>query len=458
MAQYEQKSIFNEEKTSNIPLAERMRPRVLSEFIGQRHIIYDGSLLCRAIKADKLGSCIFWGAPGTGKTSLANVIANTTGSHFEKLNAVSSGVADAKKIIDEATRRFNAYGQKTYLLLDECHRWNKAQSDCMLPAIEKGVITLIGSTTENPYVSMTRAIVSRCRVFEFLPLTADDIRDGLKQALKRDVVLSRRKIVIDPDALDYIAETAAGDMRSAYNALELAVMTTDMDSDGSVRVTKLSASQSMQKKALSVDTGMYYDMISAFIKSMRGSDPNAAMFWFERLLEAGTDPLLLARRIVIHASEDVGLADPMALVVATSALTAFQNIGLPEGRIPLTEAILYICNCPKSNSVVSTLDAATACAKDHPTARVPSYLMDMNFPRGTEEVDGAAYKYPHNYGGWVKQQYLPDDVKDEVFFTPTGNGQDTGCRQPKTGKFNVPEGQQAGCPQQKKLGIEVKND
>ena len=434
MAQYEQNSIFENEKISNIPLAERMRPKVLSEFIGQPHLVYDGSLLCRAIKADKLGSCIFWGAPGTGKTSLANVIANTTGSHFEKLNAVSSGVSDAKKIIDEATKRFNAYGQKTYLLLDECHRWNKAQSDCMLPAIEKGYITLIGSTTENPYVSMTRAIVSRCRVFEFLPLTTEDIKRGLTDALNRDKVLSRRKIVLDDDALDYIAETASGDMRSAFNALELAVITTDIDSDGAVHVTRLIASQSMQKKALSVDTGMYYDMISAFIKSMRGSDPNAAMFWFERLLEAGTDPLLLARRIVIHASEDVGLADPMALVVATSALTAFQNLGLPEGRIPLTEAILYICNCPKSNTVVNTLYAAEGSAKNHPTARVPRYLMDENYPRGTEEIDQPAYKYPHNYGGWVEQQYLPDEVKDDVYFVPSGIGLDTGCRQSKKTK------------------------
>ena len=434
MPQYEQNSIFQQEKTANVPLAERMRPKVLSEFIGQSHIIYDGSLLCRAIKADKLGSCIFWGAPGTGKTSLANVIANTTGSHFEKLNAVSSGVADAKKIIDEATRRFNAYGQKTYLLLDECHRWSKAQSDCVLPAIEKGVITFIGSTTENPYVSMTRAIVSRCRVFEFLPLTKKDILQGLRDALKRDVVLSRRKIVVDDDALDYIAEICGGDLRNAYNALELAVITTDMDSEGTVRVDKLTASQSMQKRALSVDTGMYYDMISAFIKSMRGSDANAAMFWFERLLEAGTDPLLLARRIVIHAAEDVGLADPMALVVATSALTAFQNIGLPEGRIPLSEAILYICNCPKSNSVVSTLEAATACAVQHPAARVPSYLMDKNFSRDTETPDAIPYKYPHNYGGWVEQQYLPDEVKDQVFFQPSGNGADIGCRQPKKDK------------------------
>ncbi|MCM1533576.1 MAG: replication-associated recombination protein A [Corallococcus sp.] len=434
MAQYEQNSIFENEKITNIPLAERMRPRVLSQFIGQKHLIYDGSLLCRAIKADKLGSCIFWGVPGTGKTSLANVIANTTGSHFEKLNAVSSGVSDAKKIIDEATKRFNAYGQKTYLLLDECHRWSKAQSDCVLPAIEKGYITFIGSTTENPYVSMTRAIVSRCRVFEFLPLTKEDIVDGLKQALKRDAVLSKMTVVVDDDAFDYIAETASGDMRNAYNALELAALTTDVGADGSIRITKTIASQSMQKKALSIDTGTYYDMISAFIKSMRGSDANAAMFWFERLIEAGTDPLLLARRIVIHASEDVGLADPMALPVAVAALTAFQNIGLPEGRIPLSEAILYICNCPKSNSVVNALGSATAAAKNNPSARVPSYLMDANYPRTTEDVDSVAYKYPHNYGGWVEQQYLPNEVKDEVYYVPSGNGADIGCRQSKNRK------------------------
>ena len=431
MVQYEQNSIFETQKTHNIPLAERMRPKVLSQFIGQSHIIYDGSLLCRAIRADKLGSCIFWGTPGTGKTSLANIIANSTGSHFEKLNAVSSGVADAKKIIDEATKRFNAYGQKTYLMLDECHRWNKAQSDCVLPAIEKGIITFIGSTTENPYVSMTRAIVSRCRVFEFLPLTQADIIKGLKDALARDVILSKQKITVDQDALEYIAETCAGDMRNAFNALELATLTTDMDKDGTIHVTKLVASQSMQRKALSVDTGMYYDMISAFIKSMRGSDANAAMFWFARLLEAGTDPLLLARRIVIHASEDVGLADPQALVVATSALTAFQNLGLPEGRIPLTEAILYICKAPKSNSVVETLASATDCAINNPSARGPSYLMDQSYSRDTETLDGVPYKYPHNYGGWVEQQYLPDEVADQVFFHPTGNGQATGCRQPK---------------------------
>ncbi|MCM1042956.1 MAG: replication-associated recombination protein A [Corallococcus sp.] len=431
MAIYSQNSMFENEKLNNIPLAERMRPNVLNEFIGQSHLIYDGSLLCRAIKADRLGSCIFWGAPGTGKTSLANIIANTTGGYFEKLNAVSSGVADAKKVIEEASRRFNTYGQRTYLLLDECHRWSKAQSDCVLPAIEKGIITFIGSTTENPYVSMTRAIVSRCRVFEFKPLTTADIKRGLLLALEKDSVLKGLKVSATPEAINYIADVCAGDLRNAFNALELASVTTQPNKDGVIVVDEVTASQSMQKKVLSVDKQMYYDMISAFIKSMRGSDANAAMFWFERLIEAGTDPMLLARRIVIHASEDVGLADPMALVVATSAMTAFQNIGLPEGRINLTEAILYICNAPKSNSVVEALDAAQADASKYPQAEVPSYLADKNFARDTETVGEVPYKYPHNYGGWVEQQYLPDVVKDKVYYRPSGNGQDIGCRQPK---------------------------
>lgn len=434
MQNYQQTSMFNDEKTTNTPLAERMRPRVLSEFIGQSHLIYDGSLLCRAIMADKLGSCIFWGTPGTGKTSLANIIANTTGSHFEKLNAVSSGVADAKKVIDEATVRFNRYGQKTYLLLDECHRWNKAQSDCMLPAIEKGIITFIGSTTENPYVSMTRAIVSRCRVFEFKPLTAEDVKKGLRQAIAKDKLLRQLNVVATDDAINHVAQVSAGDMRTAYNALELAVLTTQPNANGQIVVDKLTASQSMQKKALSVDTQMYYDMLSAFIKSMRGSDANAAMFWFERLIEAGVDPMLLARRIVVHASEDVGLADPMALVVATSAMTAFQNIGLPEGQIPLTQAILYICNAPKSNSVTEALYSAKEDAVNNPHLQVPSYLCDKNYPKDTETVGQIPYKYPHNYGGWVEQQYLPNELKDKVYYTPTGNGQDIGCRQSKNKK------------------------
>ncbi|MBR2974277.1 MAG: replication-associated recombination protein A, partial [Clostridia bacterium] len=317
------------------------------------------------------------------------------------------------------------------LLLDECHRWNKAQSDSMLPAIEKGIITFIGSTTENPYVSMTRAIVSRCRVFEFKPLTAADVAKGLRLALAKDKVLVAMQVEATDQAISYIADVAAGDMRTAYNALELAVLTTQPNDKGKVVVDKLTASQSMQKKALSVDTQMYYDMLSAFIKSMRGSDANGAMFWFERLIEAGVDPMLLARRIVVHSSEDVGLADPMALVVATSALTALQSIGLPEGRIPLTQAILYICNAPKSNSVVEALYSAEEDAQSNPSLQVPSYLCDRNYPKDTETVDQIPYKYPHNYGGWVEQQYLPTELKDKQYYRPTGNGQDTGCRQKK---------------------------
>lgn len=421
--------MFDNIKQSNIPLAERMRPSVLSQFVGQSHMIFEGSLLCRAIIADKLGSCIFWGPPGTGKTTLANIIANSTGSHFVKLNAVSSGVADAKKVIDDAIKAFNAYGQRTFLLLDECHRWSKAQSDCVLPAVEKGYITFIGSTTENPYVSMTRAIVSRCRVFEFLPLTTQDIEKGLRRALATDKVLGNMNVTATEEAIEYLAQMCSGDMRNAYNALELACLTTNANEDGKVVVDKLTASQSMQKKRHTVDNQMYYDMISAFIKSMRGSSVEGAMFWFARLIEAGCDPMLLARRIVIHASEDVGLADPQALVVAVSALTALQNIGLPEARIPMTQAIMYICNAPKSNSVVETLYSAVELARDNPLAAVPVHLQDKNFPRESDSKQTIAYKYPHNYGGYVQQQYLPDELVGQQFYTPTNNGEDIGLKQ-----------------------------
>lgn len=412
------------------PLAERMRPRVLSEFVGQKHLIYQNSLLSRAIRADKLGSCIFWGPPGCGKTTLANVIANSTEAVFEKLNAVTSGVADAKKIIEEAAKRKLTYGKKTYLMLDECHRWSKAQSDCVLSAIEEGTIIFIGSTTENPYYSMTPAIVSRCRVFEFLPLDAEDVKTGINRALRESKGYGDLNVELDEDALDYISVFCGGDLRNAYNALELAVLTSKADENGVIRITRQDVVDSMQTKPLSVDRQHYYDMISAFIKSMRGSDPDAAMFWFCRLIESGCDPVMLARRIVICAAEDVGLADPMALVVASSALTAFLNVGLPEGRLPLTEAVLYIANAPKSNSCETTLGNATAGARKHSTARVPSHLMDQTFSRGTD-TKYANYKYPHSYGGWVEQQYLPDEAKNEVYYEPTLNGQDSGNKNDK---------------------------
>lgn len=403
------------------PLAERMRPRTLDEFLGQGKIVGQGSLLRRAIAADKLGSCIFYGPPGTGKTTLANIIAENTNASFVKLNAVTSGVADAKKVIDEARDRLRMYGKRTYLLLDECHRWNKAQSDSVLQAIEQGYIIFIGSTTENPYVSMTRAIVSRCRIFSFSRLSDKDIRAGLERAVKdKERGLGNMNLEVSDEAISHLAWASAGDMRTALNALELAALTTHADSDGVIRVGKDEAEQSIQQKALSMTEDMYYDMISAFIKSMRGSDSNAALYWAERLIEAGCDPMLIGRRIMIHACEDVGMADPNAIVVATSCVQAFEKIGLPEGRIPLAEGIIYVSEAPKSNKVVEALGGAENAVKNVKHETVPLYLRDPNYKGDDEKVSG--YKYPHSYGGWVKQQYLPDEIKDAVFYEPTENG------------------------------------
>lgn len=401
------------------PLAERMRPRSLDEFIGQNKIVGEGSLLRRAISADRLGSCIFYGPPGTGKTTLAHIIAQNTNANFVKLNAVTSGVADAKKVIEEAKDLLRLYGKRTYLLLDECHRWNKAQSDSVLQAIEQGYIIFIGSTTENPYAAMTRAIVSRCRVFEFSRLTDTDIEKGLKAALSdRERGLGDMNLEVSDEAVKHLAWAAVGDLRTALNALELAAITTHPDTDGVVRVDKQVAEQSIQRKALGFDESMYYDIISAFIKSMRGSDSNAAVYWAERLIEAGADPMLIARRAVIHAAEDVGMADPQALVVAVSAMHAFEKIGLPEGRIPLTEAIIYVSEAPKSNRVVVALERAEKAVKEIRHESVPVYLRDPNYKK--EKIGG--YKYPHDYGGWVEQQYLPDEIKDKVFYEPTDHG------------------------------------
>ncbi|MEG2687780.1 MAG: replication-associated recombination protein A [Clostridia bacterium] len=402
------------------PLAERMRPTSMSEFVGQERIVGEGSLLRRAIAVDKLGSCIFYGPPGTGKTTLANIIAENTNANFVKLNAVTCGVADAKKVIEEARERLRVYGKRTYLLLDECHRWNKAQSDSVLQAIEQGYIVFIGSTTENPYVSMTRAIVSRCRVFSFQPLCEKDILAGLNRAIcDKNKGLGNIKLQIDDEALKHLAWASGGDMRTALNALELAALTTHADENGVIKIGKSEAEQSIQQKSLSFDESMYYDIISAFIKSMRGSDSNAALYWGMRLIDAGCDPMLIARRIVIHASEDVGMADPNALVVAVSAMTAYEKLGLPEGRLPLAEGIVYVAEAPKSNKVYVALESATEAVKTVKRENVPIYLRDQNYKSLDEK--SSAYKYPHDFGGWV-EQYLPDEIKDEIFYSPTENG------------------------------------
>lgn len=408
----------NQQNDGLKPLAERMRPQTLNEFIGQEHIVGEGSLLRRAIAADRLGSCIFYGPPGTGKTTLANIIAKNTNSHFEILNAVSSGVADAKRVIEEAKNRLMMYGKKTYLLLDECHRWNKAQSDSVLSAIEQGYIVFIGSTTENPYVSMTKAIVSRCRLFEFHSLTDKDVLKALNRAINDKRGLLDMNVVAEEGALEHLAWASGGDVRTALNALELAAVTTSASADGAIHITKEIAAQSIQKRVLSISDDNYYDMLSAFCKSLRGSDSNAGLYWAMRLIDAGCDPLLIFRRIIAHSAEDVGMANPNALVVATSALTAYEKIGMPEGTLPLAEAIICVCESEKSNSVVIARDEAERAVQTVKKEDVPVYLRDVNYKQ--EKISG--YKYPHDYGGYVEQQYLPDDLKDAKFYVPSDHG------------------------------------
>ena len=414
---------FNNNEETAKPLAERMRANSLDEFIGQKHIVAEGSLLRRAIASDRLGSCIFWGPPGCGKTTLANIIALRTNGEFIKLNAVNAGVADVKKAVEQARDNLKLYNKRTYLLLDECHRFNKTQSDSLLPAIEQGTIIFIGSTTENPYASMTPAIVSRCRVFEFKHLTKEDIIGALQMAVKsRHKGLGKKNIQVDEDAISHIAEMAAGDLRSAYNALELAALTTSPDGDGNVRVTLTDAEQSIQRKALSYNESTYYDFLSAFCKSLRGSDANAALYYAMRLLEGGCDPMLVARRLVVHSAEDVGMADPRALQIATSAMYALEKIGYPEARIPLAQAIIYVCEAEKSNSVVEAMYAAVADARNARDDNVPPHLKDTSKASPEDKAKGRKYKYPHDFGGYVEQQYLPDSLKDKIYYTPSDNG------------------------------------
>ena len=415
---------FNNFEETAKPLSERMRANNLNEFIGQKHLVAEGSLLRRAIASDRLGSCIFYGPPGCGKTTLANIIAMTTNGEFIKLNAVNSGVADVKKAVDTARDNLRLYNKRTYLMLDECHRFSKTQSDSLLPAIEKGTIIFIGSTTENPYAAMTPAIVSRCRVFEFKRLSEDEIADALKAALKNRLKgLGRMNAEADEDAIRHIARVAGGDLRTAYNALELAVSTTPKDADGVIRVRLADAEQSIQRKALSFGEDQYYDYLSAFCKSLRGSDPNAALYYANRIIEGGGDPMLVARRLVVHSAEDVGLADPRALQMTTAAMYALEKIGYPEAMIPLSEAIIYVCEAEKSNSVVEALGAAREDVKNaRDDEGVPAYLRDNSYGSKEDKAASAKYKYPHSYGWYVEQQYLPDSIKDHVYYVPKGRG------------------------------------
>lgn len=416
------------EMKKRAPLAERMRPKNFEDFVGQTHIVGKGQLLRRAIEIGQLGSVIFYGPPGTGKTTLANIVANVMKGRFEKLNAVSSGVGDAKKVIELARQEKAMFGTQTYLLLDECHRWSKAQSDCVLEAIEDGSIIFIGSTTENPYTSMTRAIVSRCRVFEFKALSTNDVLKALNKAIKdKENGFGNLPVEITGEALKHFAFMCGGDVRNALNALELAVLTTKPNSDKKIVIDIEVAEQSISQKALSLDETGFYDMLSAFCKSIRGSDADAALYYSQRMILAGVDPLVIARRLVVHTSEDIGMADSNALLLAVSALTAIEKLGAPEGLIPLSHAIIYACEAEKSNSVILAMDAAKEDALNTRDDSVPAHLKnhkDINNPN-------AQYKYPHNFGGYVKQQYLPTSIKNHIYYKPSQNGREKNLKRKK---------------------------
>lgn len=414
--------LFSMEETA--PLADRMRPRDLSEFIGQEHLVGPGRLLRRAIEADRLTSSIFFGPPGCGKTTLASIIAGATKAAFVQLNAVTSGVADVREVIKAAQERRSLYGQPTYLLLDECHRWSKAQSDSILPAIERGTIRFIGSTTENPMVAMTPAIVSRCRVFEFRALTDAHVITAMRRALEdRERGYGSLNVRMDEDALRHIARIAGGDTRAALGAVELAVLTTPADENGVIHVDMAVAEESIQKPMLRCDESLYYDMLSAFCKSLRGSDSDAALAWFSRLIYAGVDPRMICRRIIAHASEDVGQANPMVMLQAQAAAADLEFVGMPEARLPIAQAIIALCESPKSNAVSAAVDAAMADAEKGGYGPVPVHLRDTHYQGHARIGAGDGYKYPHDFPGhWVRQEYMPPEVKGKKYYHPTEMG------------------------------------
>lgn len=416
-----------------LPLASRMRPTTLDEVVGQKHIIGKDKLLYRAIKADKLGSVIFYGPPGTGKTTLAKVIANTTSARFEQINATVAGKKDMEEIVKNAKDSIGMYGQKTILFVDEIHRFNKSQQDYLLPFVEDGTITLIGATTENPYFEVNNALLSRSRIFELKPLEKQDIRELVMRAVyDTEKGMGTYGADITDEAADFLADVANGDARAALNAVELGILTTDKSDDGKIHITIDVAAECIQKRVVRYDHDgdNHYDTISAFIKSMRGSDPDAAVYYLARMLYAGEDVKFIARRIMICASEDVGNADPNALVVAVSAAQAVERIGMPESQIILSQAAAYVATAPKSNAAYMGIAKAMKTVADTRTMPVPAHLQDRHY-KGAEKLGhGLGYKYAHDYPNhYVTQQYLPDGVEGMRFYEPSENGYEKKIRE-----------------------------
>jgi putative ATPase len=416
------KSSANPETQRHQPLAARMRPRNLQEFAGQTHILAPGQLLRRAIEADRIQSLIFYGPPGTGKTSLAQIIARQTRNKFERLSGVESNVADMRRVLSAAANRVENTGQSTILFIDEIHRFNKAQQDVLLPDVEAGVVRLIGATTHNPFFFVNSPLVSRSQIFELRTLSEEDLYELLRRALvDKERGLGEMKVEAEEAALRHLAKLSDGDARKALNALEIAAMTTAPGPDGVVRIDLTSAEQSIQKKAVVYDDeDAHYDTISAFIKSMRGSDPDAALYWLAKMIHAGEDPRFIARRIVIHAAEDVGLADPMALVLANAAAQVAEFVGWPEARIPLAEATLYIATAAKSNSTVAAIGSAMKDVESGRTLPVPEHLRDANYPGAKRLGHGEGYKYAHDFPEhFVAQDYLGEQ---KHYYEPSDQG------------------------------------
>ena len=408
------------------PLASRLRPRTLDEVVGQQHIVGKDKLLYRAIQADKLGSIIFYGPPGTGKTTLAKVIANTTSADFRQINATVAGKKDMEEVVKEAKDNIGMYGRKTILFVDEIHRFNKGQQDYLLPFVEDGTLILIGATTENPYFEVNGALLSRSRIFELKPLEKEDVKELIRRAVyDKERGMGIYDADIDEDAADFLADTANGDARAALNAVELGVLTTAKGADGRIHIDMAVAQECIQKRAVRYDKNgdNHYDTISAFIKSMRGSDPDAAVYYLARMLYAGEDIKFIARRIMICAAEDVGNADPQALVVAVAAAQAAERIGLPEAQIILSQAVTYVATAPKSNAACNAVFDALEAVKSRKTMPVPVHLQDAHYKGAAKLGHGQGYLYAHDFPNhYVKQQYLPDGMEGSVFYRPTENG------------------------------------